>query len=229
MSDSTTITAILTGKAAPYTRKGSLSGILKTPRHEVSVTKMGLVGDEQGDRRVHGGPEKAIHHYPYDHYSAWARELGPLAVLQKPGAFGENLSTLGWTEDTVCLGDCFQVGTVTLQISQGRMPCWKLNDRFAVKDMSLRVQQSGRTGWYYRVLEGGTLVTGDRIELVERRYPAWSIARVASVLFSSDLNKEQIEECLSLPLTESWRRTLDKRLEKKQIEDWGPRLQGPLE
>ncbi|AWM92533.1 MOSC domain-containing protein [Pseudomonas sp. 31-12] len=227
MSDHPTIKTILTGKAVPYTRRGSLSGILKSPCHQVAVTEMGLVGDEQGDPRVHGGPEKAIHHYPFDHYSAWVRELGPIALLQAPGAFGKNLSTLGWTEETVCLGDCFKVGTVTLQISQGRMPCWKLNDRLAVKDMSLRVQRSGRTGWYYRVLEGGTIVTGDRIALVERRYPAWTVARVASVLFSSGFSKEQIEECLGLPLTASWRRTLEKRLEKSQIEDWNPRLEGP--
>lgn len=229
MSIQTTITTILTGKAVPYTRKDSFSAISKSPRSEVAVTELGVVGDEQGDPRVHGGPDKAIHHYPFDHYAEWARELGPLALLQAPGAFGENFSTLGWTEETVCLGDCFRVGSVTLQVSQGRMPCWKLNDRFAVKDMSLRVQQSGRTGWYYRVLEAGTLVTGDRLELVERRYPAWSVARVASVLFTTEFDTEQVQQCLGLPLTASWRRTLERRLEKRQIEDWKPRLQGPQE
>lgn len=227
MSIQTTITTILTGKALPYTRKGSFSGIAKSPRQQVAVTELGLVGDEQGDPRVHGGPEKAIHHYPFDHYAEWVQELGPVPLLQSPGAFGENFSSHGWTESTVCLGDCFRIGTATLQVSQGRMPCWKLNDRFGVKTLSLRMQQSGRTGWYYRVLEGGTLVSGDRLHLVERSHPEWSVARLASVLFTGAVDKEQIQECLQLPLTASWRRTLERRLDKGQVEDWSPRLQGP--
>lgn len=226
----TTLNTVLTGKAVPYSRKGTLSGIAKLPRHEkIVVTELGLIGDEQGDLRVHGGPEKAIHHYPFEHYEEWFKEIGPHPLLQSPGAFGENFSTNGWTEGSVCLGDRFRVGSVVLQVTQGRMPCWKLNDRFAVKDMSLQVQQSGRTGWYYRVLQPGTLSAGDQIELVERNHPQWSVSRIASVLFTQQVEVDQLRECLELPLTASWRRTLEKRLDKLQIEDWAPRLEGPTE
>lgn len=225
----TTLDAVLTGKAVPYSRKGTFSGIAKAPRQEtLEVSELGLSGDEQGDLRVHGGPEKAIHHYPFEYYEDWRREIGEHPLLATPGAFGENFSTTGWTEQTVCLGDRFQVGSVVLQVTQGRMPCWKLNDRFAVKDMSLRVQQSGRTGWYYRVLQAGSLNTGDRIELVDRSHPQWSIRRIAAVLFTHQVDADQLRECLELPLTASWRRTLEKRLDKLQTEDWAPRLQGPV-
>ncbi|WP_371925171.1 MOSC domain-containing protein [Pseudomonas sp. H9] len=219
---------VLTGKAVAFTRPGSYSAIAKQPRSgELAVTELGLAGDEQGDLRVHGGKDKAIHHYPREHYTLWAAELGEHPLLQAPGAFGENLSTNGWTEHTVCLGDRLRIGTAVLEISQGRMPCWKLNDRFQVKDMALRVQQSGRTGWYYRVLEEGVLAAGATFELIERPYPQWSVARLASVLFDKRVDSEIVRQCLELPLVPSWRRTLERRLEKSEVEDWAPRLQGP--
>ncbi|HEX7074586.1 MAG TPA: MOSC domain-containing protein, partial [Hyphomicrobiaceae bacterium] len=88
--------------------------------------------------------------------------------LSSPPAFGENLSTLGITEETVHIGDIYQVGGVILQVSQGRQPCWKLNARFNRPDMAWRVQMTGRTGWYYRVLREGWIETGDEFVLVER-------------------------------------------------------------
>ncbi|MEG1041639.1 MAG: MOSC domain-containing protein [Pseudomonas sp.] len=221
--------AVLTGKAVPFTRPGSSSAIAKQPRRgEVAVTELGLAGDEQGDLRVHGGKDKAIHHYPREHYALWAAELGEHPLLQAPGAFGENLSTSGWTEHTLCLGDRLRVGSALLEVSQGRMPCWKLNDRFQVKDMALRVQQTGRTGWYYRVLEEGVLAAGASFELIERPHPQWSVARLSSVLFDKRVDLEIIRQCLELPLVPSWRRTLERRLEQAVVEDWAPRLQGPL-
>ncbi|TQG10645.1 MOSC domain-containing protein [Pseudomonas aeruginosa] len=176
--------ALLTGRARPFTRPGSRSGIAKSPRDgALRVTPVGLEGDEQGDLRVHGGVEKAIHHYPREHYAAWIAELGEHPLLMQAGAFGENFSTSGWSEADVCLGDRVRAGTALLEVSQGRMPCWKLNDRFEVAGMSLRVQESGRTGWYYRVLEEGVVAAGDILQLVERRHPDWSLLRLSEVLF----------------------------------------------
>lgn len=176
--------ALLTGRARPFTRPGSRSGIAKSPRDgALRVTPVGLEGDEQGDLRVHGGVEKAIHHYPREHYAAWIAELGEHPLLMQAGAFGENFSTSGWSEADVCLGDRVRAGTALLEVSQGRMPCWKLNDRFEVAGMSLRVQESGRTGWYYRVLEEGVVAAGDILQLVERCHPDWSLLRLSEVLF----------------------------------------------
>ncbi|MDM9593720.1 MOSC domain-containing protein [Pseudomonas guariconensis] len=218
---------LLTGLAQPFTRPGSRSAIAKHPRQgPLAVGRLGLEGDEQGDLRVHGGVEKAIHHYPREHYAAWAAELGEHPLLAEPGAFGENFSTTGWREADVCLGDRIRVGSALLEVSQGRMPCWKLNDRFDVAQMALRVQQSGRTGWYYRVLEEGVVQAGERLELVERPHGEWSVARLSAVLFDKHLEPELLRECLALPLVPSWRKTLQRRLEQRQVEDWAPRLHG---
>jgi len=219
--------ALLTGRAQPFTRPGSHSAIDKQPQPgPLAVTTLGLGGDEQGDLRVHGGVEKAIHHYPYEHYAAWAAELGAHPLLAQPGAFGENFSSSGWTEHDVCLGDRIRAGTALLEVSQGRMPCWKLSDRFGVAELALRVQQSGRTGWYYRVLEEGVVSAGDSLQLVERQFGDWSLTRLSAVLFDKRVESELLRECLALPLVPSWRRTLERRLEKGQVEDWAPRLQG---
>jgi len=218
---------LLTGPAQPFTRPGSQSAIDKQPRHgQLKLSTLGLSGDEQGDLRIHGGVEKAIHHYPLEHYALWADELGAHPLLAQPGAFGENFSTTGWSEHDVCLGDRIQVGTALLEVSQGRMPCWKLSDRFAVPQLALRVQQSGRTGWYYRVLEEGLVSAGDNLQMVERPFADWSLARLSAVLFDKRMEPELLRECLALPLVPSWRRTLERRLEKGLIEDWAPRLQG---
>ncbi len=137
------------------------------------------------------------------------------------GAFGENFSTSGWSEADVCLGDRVRAGTALLEVSQGRMPCWKLNDRFEVAGMSLRVQESGRTGWYYRVLEEGVVAAGDILQLVERRHPDWSLLRLSEVLFDRRADAELLRQCLALPLTPSWRRTLERRLEKARSRTGG--------
>ncbi|MCY1408254.1 6-N-hydroxylaminopurine resistance protein [compost metagenome] len=218
---------LLTGRAVPFTRPGSHSAIAKTAQPgPLAITTMGLAGDEQGDLRVHGGIEKAIHHYPREHYSAWSEELGAHPLLTTPGAFGENFSSHGWTEHDICLGDRIRAGTALLEVSQGRMPCWKLSDRFAVTDMALRVQQSGRTGWYYRVLEPGVVKAGDRLQVVERAHGEWSLARLSGVLFSRQVDVEVARECLELPLVASWRRTLERRVEVREVEDWASRLEG---
>ncbi len=138
---------------------------------------LGLVGDEQADLTVHGGTDKAIHHYPHDHYPAWAAELNGHPLLTARGAFGENITTDGLTEDQVCIGDRLRLGQALVEVSQGRQPCWKIDHRFERKGVTARVIESGRCGWYYRVLEPGPVGEGDTVELVERPHPRWTVAR----------------------------------------------------
>ncbi|WP_426393843.1 MOSC domain-containing protein [Ralstonia sp. R-29] len=222
------IDTILTGRAVDYTRPGSRSAINKRPVADaVQVDSNGIVGDEQGDLRVHGGPDKAIHHYPFDHYAAWRTDIGAQALLAQPGAFGENLSTVGITEADVCVGDRLRAGSVVLEVSQLRQPCWKLNDRFGTRDMARRVQHTGRTGWYYRVLEGGTLRAGDTLEWLERPWPQWSLARVLDVLYRNMLDRAALETMLALPLTPSWRKLVEGRLARGEVESWAKRIDGP--
>ncbi len=221
------IERLLVGKAVPYTRPGSFSAIAKQPvAGPVHVDIEGLEGDEQGDRKVHGGPNKAVHHYAYEHYARWREQLGALPLLEQPGAFGENISTRGLCEADLCLGDVLRCGEARLEVVQTRQPCWKLNDRFGVADMALRVQQSGMTGWYYRVLEPGALESGQMLSLEHRPFPDWPLQRLNRLLFDRVLSREALEPALQLPLVPSWRKLLERRLASGRVEDWKKRIEG---
>ncbi|HYD99711.1 MAG TPA: MOSC domain-containing protein [Alphaproteobacteria bacterium] len=224
------LAAVLTGRAVPFGRPGAVSAIAKTPAAgPVAIGPLGLAGDEQGDPLRHGGPDKAVHHYPLDHYAAWARELpaAAAALLAAPGAFGENLSAEGLTEGDVCFGDVWQAGTARLQVSQTRQPCWKLDIRFGLKGMARRLQASGRTGWYYRVLEPGSVRAGDALALADRPHPDWPLARILNLLYVDTLDRPALSALLELPgLVPSWRKLAAARLESGTVEDWRPRLDG---
>lgn len=221
------VDAVLVGRAVDYAR-GERSAIGKVAAEgPVTVGPLGLAGDEQGDPVHHGGPSKAVHHYPRDHYAVWAAELeasgvGPLTLLDRPGAFGENLSTRGITEADVCIGDRLRVGTAVLQVSQGRRPCWKLNERFGVTDMARRVLRTGRTGWYYWVVESGPMSAGDEILLADRPFPAWPMSRLLHLVLHRGGSEAELREALGLPLPASWRETLQRRLATWSAadEDW---------
>ena len=227
------IGAVLTGQVRPFGPNGVPSGIAKTAAGErIRVTALGLEGDGQGDPRHHGGPEKALHHYAFDHYPAWREELAAQGaqgngVLDVAGAFGENLSTTGLTEAAVCIGDRFRLGTALVEVSQARQPCWKLNHRFGYAGMSRAVQQSLRTGWYYRVLETGDVAAGDTLELVARPCPRWSLQRLLQVLYVDRLDYAALAEMSELaPLAENWRKLARQRVEQREIENMERRLAG---
>ncbi|RXS42062.1 MOSC domain-containing protein [Idiomarina sp. 29L] len=206
------VLAVLSGKAKAYTRPKTFSAIDKRMlTGGIEVNELGLVGDEVGDPRVHGGKDKAVHCYPSEHYEYWKTAIGGKSVLNTPGAFGENLHTTGLTEQTVCLGDQYQIGSVVFEVSQGRQPCWKLNDRFDVKDMALHVQNTRRTGWYFRVLKPGELKAGDAIALRERPYPDWNLYRICRTLYERDVPLTELEQLKALPLPESWARLAERK------------------
>lgn len=219
---------LLTGRAAPLPGCATLSGIGKTAAsHPLRLGPEGFEGDEQADRRVHGGVEKAVHHYPLDHYSDWRAELGDLQALTAPGGFGENISTAGLTEAEVAVGDTFRLGGALIQVSQGRQPCWRLNHRFGVPDMARRVQQTGRTGWYYRVLQTGTVTPWDRLELIDRLAPDWTLRRLWHALYVDRMNLVELEGIAALDvLAEGWRKYAVRRLDSRRVEDWSKRLDG---
>ncbi|SDH56659.1 MULTISPECIES: MOSC domain-containing protein [unclassified Duganella] len=227
------IQSLLVGKARPLPRDGHadvLSGIVKLPQDgKVWLSINGLQGDEQGDRAYHGGPEKALHHYAAEHYPHWRSLYADGPVEMVAGAFGENISTVGMTERDVCVGDVYRVGSALLQVSQGRQPCWKLNRLLRRDGAALAMQESGATGWYYRVLQEGWLGRGDGLELVERPQPAWPMARLISVLFSPALLRDEWRQAAEIAqLTSNWRTTFSRRLQTGQVEDWVRRLLEPL-
>lgn len=185
------VDAVLTGKARVFGDKGETSAIAKTPvAGPLHVGFLGIAGDEQADLTVHGGPDKAVHHYPRDHYPFWSERLGAHALLAAPGAFGENISTEGIVEREACIGDRFRLGSALVEISQGRQPCWKLGHRFGEASVPAAVVKTRRSGWYYRVIEEGTLAAGDRLELVERPLPDWTVERVFGLLIGGTGKRE---------------------------------------
>ncbi|NKC03695.1 MOSC domain-containing protein [Brucella haematophila] len=224
----TRIDALLAGQIAPLGPRNAPSAIDKRPvSGKVRVTLVGLDCDEQGDRKVHGGPEKALHHYPRDHYAVWRTDIGDNHRLGTAGAFGENISTTGLDEHNVAVGDRFRFGTALIEVSQGRQPCWKLNARFETPDMAMRVQKTGRTGWYYRVLEEGEAQTGDSMVLVDRLSPEWSLHRVWHLLYVDMLNYDELALMAEIPhLADGWKRYAIRRLENRKVEDWTNRLEG---
>jgi len=117
----------------------------------VTIRELNLAGDQQADLTVHGGLEKAVYAYPAEHYEYWRKELSDVSLSW--GAFGENLTTEGLREDTLCIGDVLRVGSAVLQITQPRMPCYKLELRFDRDDMIKRFLASGRSGFYFSVIE----------------------------------------------------------------------------
>lgn len=185
------ILSINCGKAMPF-REDVPSAIGKLPvAGRIEVGQLGLAGDEQADLTVHGGPDKAIHHYPHDHYAWWNEALGGSALLQRPGAFGENVASEGPTEEEVCIGDRWRLGTALVEVSQGRQPCWKLDHRFGGMPVMARMVMSRRCGWYYRVIEEGNVGAGDTLELVDRPFPDWNVARVFGLLIGGDHKRDR--------------------------------------
>ena len=166
------IDQIFTGRVKPMLPDGEPSGIFKSAVDGARyLGANGLEGDEQADLRYHGGPEKALHQYPAEHYALLAQEWPQCASLLGPGVLGENISTRGMTEHDVCIGDVFGMGEARIQLSQPRSPCWKIDRRLKVDGASRFVEAAGVTGWYYRVLDEGRLCAGDEIVLLERPNP----------------------------------------------------------
>lgn len=184
-----------------------------------------LEGDAQADTRAHGGPEKAVLAYSADHYADWNRELPDLPL--GPGAFAENLDITGVSEGTVCLGDTFAIGEALVQVCQARQPCWKISRRWRTQDLSLRVQQTGRTGWYLRVLREGEIEAGMDVRLEDRPHPEWTIARCNEVMHVLKKDRELAAELAAIPeLADTWRKTLEKRAATGQNPDARRRLVG---
>ena len=200
------------------------TGFFKEPVTDPKqVTTLGIEGDAQGDLVNHGGPDKAINAYPSEHYTLWQHTLH---LTLPAGAFGENFTTTGLTESQICVGDVFQCGDIRLQVSQPRQPCWKLARRWRIKDLAAQVERTGHTGWYFRVLRGGTVQTGMKLELVHRTAPEWTITAANEVMHH---RKQDTAAALALSqcpgLSASWQASLARRAQGDPA-DTSPRLAG---
>jgi len=194
---------------------GHPSGIIKEAVDgPILLGPLGLEGDMQADRKVHGGPDKALHHYPAEHYAAFRQAYPDCATQFVPGSIGENVSTTGWTEENVCVGDVFRIGQARVQVTQPRSPCWKINARYGLGDALQLVAERGITGWYYRVIEGGSIAAGDAFELLERNADPVTLRHLWQVTRSHRPQAEELSRLAWTPgLSESWAEKLRQRLE----------------
>ncbi|WP_394727520.1 MOSC domain-containing protein [Altererythrobacter sp. GH1-8] len=193
-----TVEAICTGKPVPF-NGAEKSAFAKQPVDgAVRITLEGIESDEQADRKHHGGPEMAIHLYPLDHHEFWRGALMGHELLDQPGAFGSNLAVQGIDEAQVHIGDRFRLGSALLEISQSRQPCWKIEHRFQRKGMVAMIIETGKCGWYFRVLEEGVAKPGDTLERVETGHESWSVERAFLTLFSPISDKDNLAQLAAL-------------------------------
>lgn len=228
------VASLQVGKPKPLAYRGKHveSGFVKeSVSGSVWLSGTNLAGDEQADKRVHGGPEKAVCVYPLEHYPYWEERL----ERELPRAsFGENFSTEGLTESNVCIGDVFRVGDrdrgAVLQVSQPRQPCFKLGARHGMPELVLCVQEVGLTGFYFRVLEEGEVQAGDEIILVERLRPEASVAEANRVMHHDKHDREGLERLAAVEeLAESWKGKFEKRLSGSSREHDSARIEGQLD
>lgn len=204
---------IFVGTLAPLPDSGRLTGMFKVPATgSLDIGPEGFVGDEQADRRVHGGPEKAIHLYPAEHYARLAARFPEVAAKLVAGSLGENLSTFGLIEADVCIGDIFSLGSARLQVCQPRSPCWKIDCRFGVDGMAAHIAETGLTGWYWRVRQAGRTSDGEPLILQERPDDALTLAAAMAIWRAHRPTLADLERVAGAPgIAAGWRRKLLER------------------
>lgn len=194
-------------KPIEYRGKTIHTGIFKRPvSGSVMLREMNIDGDGQGDLKVHGGTYKAIYGYPIEHYSHWKQ------VLKRDdltfGQFGENLTVEGMLEEEVHIGDVFQIGSdVKLQITQPRVPCFKLGYKMGMPEFPKQFLESRRVGFYFRVLEEGEITAGDTISQVESAVESISVKEILNLRYFETNDHKQITRARMLPsLSPSWKK-----------------------
>ena len=170
----------------------------------VAVTELGVEGDDQADKRVHGGVDKAVYAYSDEDYTWWREQFADRSF--EPGEFGENLTTRHLASDEVRVGDRYRVGSVLLEATQPRQPCLKLGIKMRDPSFIKWFHQAERPGAYFRVVETGTLQAGDSIELVDRVEQSINVADLYRLRFDSTAKRDVLQAAAELPrLSGSWR------------------------
>lgn len=200
------------------------TGFFKQPvSGSVRLSRLGFEGDGVADLVNHGGEDKAVLCYCAGHYPVWRNEFQQIDAIAERlsidrfgyGAFGENLTVSGLSEENVCLGDVYAVGSARIQVSQPRQPCWKLGRRWRLKQLTALAVSTGRMGWYVRVIEEGAVSTAQEMVLVERTLPKWPIARLNELFYHDRANLKDAQTMADCAvLADSWRAEFRKRIEK---------------
>lgn len=182
-----------------------LTSIFKSPvSGRIPVRRLNLDGDEQADLTVHGGVDKAVYAYPSEHYPFWRQEDPELDLPW--GAFGENLTTVGLSEETLSIGDRLRIGSAEFLVTQPRMPCFKLAIRMNRPNIGKPFLKSRRTGFYFAVLKEGEVGAGDPIEILWRDERGVSVAEIVSLYTTAKRDQDLLRRAVEVPaLPEDWR------------------------
>lgn len=176
-----------------------------------SIFSLGVEGDEQGDKIHHGGVDKAVCVYLQESYKHWDKMGRSLA----PGAFGENMTISELTEDRVCIGDTYRIGSLVVQISQPRQPCFKLGIHNEWPELVQLSRQSGYTGFYMRVLKEGEAGVGMELELIEQAKHTMSIKEANRIMYNKQSTIDEYEQLAAVAaLADAWKESLAKKIEK---------------
>jgi len=197
-----------------YKGKTVTTGIFKEPvEGRIRLRTLNLDGDRQADLSVHGGLSKAAYAYPIEHYEYWREQLP--GVNLPWGMFGENFTTEGLREDSVNIGDRFRIGSAEVMVTEPRLPCYKLAAKFGRDDIIKRFLHSGRTGFYFAVMQEGEVGTGDGIELVSRDEHSVTVADITRLYVREKDDVGTLRRAVQVTaLPESWRVYFGKRIEK---------------
>lgn len=192
-----------------------------------TVSALGIEGDEQAEALFHGGVDRALLQCAPAHYARLQAEFPDSTDYFQLGAFGENIIAEGFDETTLCIGDKVQAGSLLLEVSLPRQPCFKLNQRFQEPTLSRYVNDHCIAGWFYRVLQEGELAVGDTMKVIERPYPQWTVAKVQHYLNVEPFNEAAMTELVNLaPLGEQVKKVFRRRLETGVVEESENRLLG---
>lgn len=206
------IQALYAGQARILEPSGDRTGIYKTATTQATVGEHGIEGDIQVDKRYHGGPDKALHQFATSSYARIIKQFPGLRDAAVPGSIGENLTIADMDEYSVRIGDIYRLGKITVQVSEPRQPCWKINAKYGVEKLSEYIDQERMAGWYYRVLEGGVLCVGDEVTLLERPNENITIEYFNRI---KNQHRPSTDELLSLVNAVGLAASLKKRLRER--------------
>lgn len=202
------------GGIKPLPDSGRSTGMYKLPlRHPADLTEEGFSGDQQADRRVHGGIEKAVHLYPTRHYDRLAEQFPAIKTLLMAGCLGENIATDALDENDVRIGEIWQLGAARLQVCQPRNPCWKIDQRLGCEGVAAFIDEQMLCGWYWRVLAPATVRPGDRLQL-ESTPPEAPTLRYAMTLWREHRpDMAELERVAATPgIATGWQSKIRQRL-----------------
>ena len=204
------ILEICVGKPQPIEVNGKLedSGIFKREvSGTVPLSLLNLEGDEQANLKYHGGRSKAVYVYSASHYPYWQEALGKESL--QPSQFGQNVTVDGLADDTVRIGDVFQLGTALVEVAQPRIPCAKLGVRLGDPEFANKFLMAGRLGYYLYVVEEGVLAVGDEMRLVQRPEHEVTVADLWQTTFTQQRSLDVAQQALQLPhVDEGWKKRL---------------------